>query len=156
MATTNIYYTNFFQEPAIDSAAALLDHVTRDHMKKHNAVCVIENISEEYIKYLTADNFIDPNFFSEHKRCISRKKFWARSNDWDGNSYLPTTGHIDGMFEYHELECRNPSDLNSGPNFIKRECFKEDRYGIQSHTRISYCLINDSTCMYKAYSVKRC
>ena len=100
---------------------------------------------------------LDPCFFANHSQHADKERFWKQSTHWSWNSQSDIGiaassqfAHIDGMFEYHDLE-RGTSELTSNPNIFPRDCFKQDSYPIQSNTRISYCRVNSYLCKYKCH-----
>lgn len=171
---TKVAYTNSHENYPINSPKDLIERSAA--LKDRDlSVCIIENISAEYVEALGTEWEIDPMFFVEHATNPDKDKLWE-SKVWDwtpleylsskdrDESYAPkvltadgitaflenSSGHLDGVFEYHnEIPGLKPSaleKLNSFPNFINRYCFKDKNYPIQSNTRISYCRPNMWMC----------
>ncbi|KAH7354869.1 hypothetical protein BKA65DRAFT_581473 [Rhexocercosporidium sp. MPI-PUGE-AT-0058] len=138
--------------------------ILRDYKKL--SFCVIENISAEYVEVLGTEWGIDPMFFIEHAGNRRRDELWkqkifswpdhsstrGRENSDSLRSESPAreqfflesrSGHLDGVFEYHNVISDLPAsafeNLTSSPNFVNRHCFKDEKWALQSNTRLSYC-----------------
>jgi hypothetical protein len=127
------------QTPAQIIAAAAAEKATDS-----NPVCIIENISPEYIDALGTAWGLDPEFFINHASNPARKRLWAphgmRDDDVHSSAWK-AHGHIEGNFEYHGIHIDRDKDLNSSPNCFKRHCFRKVWDGVDtvnSNTRISY------------------
>ena len=152
MARTNIYYTTVGQEQPTNSPQALIKQIKNDIANQRYAICVIENISSLYTEPLIANQIFSSQFVQDHEAHEARTKFWTVHHPWRWSSDLSIdqfassrAAHIDGMFEYHGLNC-NTSYLQSSPNYVKRDCFEERPWPIQSNTRISYYRSAPSLC----------
>lgn len=172
---TKVAYTNTLENYRITSPEDLIAQ-SADLKESHElSICIIENISPEYVEALGTKWGIDPMFFIEHATNPDKDKLWW-SKEWDWSppdhsssegrdeSHAPkdllasrapsflkdSSGHLDGVFEYHnEIPGLEPSaieKLNSSPNFIYRHCFKDKKWPMQSNTRISYCRPNIWMC----------
>ncbi|KAF2108104.1 hypothetical protein BDV96DRAFT_283662 [Lophiotrema nucula] len=154
MRATRFHYVNSRGTQSIVSSAALVQQAQADQADALHAVCVVENISPEYIKDLVAGLRLYPTFFLEHAIHTPKDQFWELHHSWDpattlSDSSVPfNSAHIDGMFEYHELEYSHKSDLTSAPNFVQRDCFIQEPFPIQSNTRISYYRVSPWLCKY--------
>jgi hypothetical protein len=165
---TQVKYTDTRENYLITGPEDLIAQSAGLKERHEPSICIIENISTEYVEALGTEWGIDPMFFIKHATNPDKDKLW-RSKRWDwhppdhsssegGNeSYAPndflasgapsflkdSSGHLDGVFEYHnEIPGLEPSTfekLNSSPNFIYRHCFKDKKWPMQSNTRISYC-----------------
>ena len=125
-------------------------------------ICIIENISPQYIEGIGSAWDIDPGFFVEYARNPLKENLWLPKDPeellgWDPHDKsrrVPKNKlrwHIDGNFEYHGLNVQNNASLNSSPNYFKRYCFRSTWGGLEtitSNTRISYCRVYKKLCKY--------
>lgn len=123
-------------------------------------ICIIENISPQYIEGVGSAWDISPGFFVEHARNPLVENLWlpkdpeALLGTWDPQDARRfqdnrRAWHIDGNFEYHGLNVQDYTNLNSAPNYFKRYCFQSTWGGVEtitSNTRISYCRVNKMFC----------
>lgn len=111
-------------------------------------VCIVENISSEYIGSLGFAWDIDPGFFVQHAENPRREDLWVpKEFELDGSR--ANFSCIDGNFEYHGLEVNNDKELNFRPNRFERYCYKTTWEGVEtiaSNTRISYCRVMELFC----------
>jgi hypothetical protein len=172
---TQVAYTDTLENYSITSPEDLIAQSAGLKESRETSICIIENISTEYVEALGTEWEIDPMFFIEHATNPDKDKlWWSKKWDWPlpdhssseggDESYAPmdllpsktpcflkdSSGHLDGVFEYHnEIPGLEPSafeKLNSSPNFIYRHCFKDKKWPMQSNTRISYCRPTMSMC----------
>lgn len=138
------------QTPTISTPAQIITAVSANRSHFHNSICIVENISPEYIAVLGSAWNIDPRFFVEY--AVNPR----REDLWDSRRFEPLTNqqkfsHIDGNFEYHGLNVTSDQELNSLPNYFERHCFRSTWEGaetITSNTRISYYRVEKSLCKY--------
>lgn len=166
---TRVHYTDMLIDFPIVSPSDLISQSKELANNRSLSVCIIENISPQYVEALGSAWEIDPMFFVEYATNPDQKKLWW-SKKWEWNSsarpspgqderraetmapsFLQGTfGHLDGVFEYHNMSADlHPSEydkLNSSPNRVRRHCFKTGRWPVQSNTRISYCRPNAYMC----------
>lgn len=148
------------RSPAIqfDEASELLASYNLDAGSEPQ-VCVIENISSEYIQALGSAWNIDIEFFVEHATNPKKDHLWqlVSTMSWDlpiSAGYetsiqpVPTYWHLDGIYEYNKYTNIRWSDgkLDSFPNNVPRHCFSDAESGVQSNTRISYYRVSSSLC----------
>ena len=149
MAATNILYVareyGTWESTKLDSVATL---VTKLHANASIAFCVIENISGTDRTLLLQNSIGTEAFFDRHECNVSGNLFWHNIGSPDLD-LIRDGVHIDGIFEYHGLDTHDSTALTSAPNYIARDCYKEERYGVQSNTRISYCEFGGN-CTYAA------
>ncbi|EPE34320.1 Magnesium transport protein CorA, transmembrane region [Glarea lozoyensis ATCC 20868] len=166
---TKVAYTDTYEEYPIASPKQLIAQAAILTDEETLSICIIENISKEYVEVLGTEWGIDPMFFVEYASNPAKNALWW-SNKWDwkppevpGEPDSPNSqelswsaknpsffrlpsGYLDGVFEYHNetpnLSPSTLSKLNSSPNLIYRHCFKDKDWPIQSNTRISYCRPN--------------
>lgn len=173
-----VFCTKWEEDYPINSPDDLILQSKRLHEQRATSMCVIENISAEYIEAIGPAWNIDPEFFAAHATNPDRDKlWWGEDWDWGASNETPlidsqgkpmrlqrtvpflekAVGHLDGIFEYHN-EIPNPDQsvyesLNSSPNAITRHCFKDTKWPIQSNTRISYCRPNTFMCKWMIETV---
>jgi hypothetical protein len=124
-------------------------------------ICIIENISPQYIEGVGSAWDISPAFFVEHARNPLGENLWLPKDPeelmgtWDPYAESRCFNenrrvwHIDGNFEYHGLNVQDNTNLNSAPNYFTRYCFQSTWGGVEtitSNTRISYCRVNKRFC----------
>ena len=174
--STKVFFTDWNRDYPVNSPSELLAHSAGLEESRDLRVCIIENISAEYIETLGSAWNIDAEFFAVHAKNPDRNRLWERK-EWqleprlhivpgvreqfhsqprspvlrDGHSFLhDSCDYLDGIFEYHNefpnLEPSAYQNLGSSPNIISRHCFKDSRWPIQSSTRISYCRPDKITC----------
>lgn len=171
---TKVSYTNTLESYPITSPEDLIAR-SEALESEELSICIIENISAEYVEALGTRWGIDPMFFVKHATNPDKEKlWWSRNWSWspldDLTSQVPNephapgslvpsrktlwlegdSGRLDGIFEYHNeipgLANSAFQELTSSPNFINRHCFKDKDWPLQSNTRISYCRPNLSMC----------
>jgi hypothetical protein len=153
---TKVFYTDMTSEFQISNPSDLITHSAAISEAEKYSICVIENISSEYVEALGSAWDIDPAFFVAHATNPNKEELWNTQRyvwEWsppsDPEADCSTHyGHLDGIYEYHDLELAPGEAMNSSPNFIRRHCFKDSLYPIQSNTRISYYRVNHSLCQY--------
>jgi hypothetical protein len=182
---TKAFYTNWVESYPVNSPDDLIAQSARLKESGSASVCIIENISAEYIEALGRAWQIDPKFFAGHATNPAQDRLWWREQwHWDlaenspgeaqAGSQAPLEssmmdaasiqngkfGHMDGIFEYqNEFPDLEPSifeKLNSVPNLIHRHCFKDGKWPIQSNTRISYCRPNNYMCKQNLQNKRNC
>lgn len=170
---TKVFYTNTVTEFSISSPEDLIAQAAASEERGERRICVIENVSADYVKVLGEDWDVDPRFFADHATNPKKEELWW-SKDWkwsqlhseehDEDMVVSNTqgaahpmnflqnhpGHLDGVFEYHntvsELNQSEIWQLLDSSNHIHRHCFKDAKWPLQSNTRISYCRPKFGTC----------
>lgn len=163
---TQVAYTNTEEDYPITSPEDLIAKAADLEESQELSICIIENISMEYVEAIGAEWGIDPTFFIEHATNPDKDNLWWSTRcDWslpdhstsdssDGSRepyFLKgSSGHLDGVFEYHnEIMGLKPAaleKLSPSPNLIHRYIFKDKHWPMQSNTRISYCRPNMWMC----------
>jgi hypothetical protein len=110
------------------------------------SICIVENISSDLINSLGAAWDLDATFFVEHTTNPEKAELWSKKNAPAIYQELKCYSHLDGIFEYHDIETSPQATLNSFPNIIPRHCFKDSAWPIQSNSRISYYRVNPWLC----------
>jgi hypothetical protein len=64
--TTKVFYTNLHSKPHINTTSDLIACARADRESGTRAICVIENISPEFIEALGSAWNLDPDFFAGH------------------------------------------------------------------------------------------
>lgn len=147
--TTKVFYTNLRSEPHINTPSNLIACALADYESDTSSVCMIENISPEYVKALGSAWNLDPEFFAGHATNPRQEDLWTR---WKAPSNPDAVyssrqyEHLDGVFEYPDIGLPPDESLNSLPNHFHRHCFRKPPYGVQSNTRISYYRIHRLFC----------
>lgn len=129
--STKIFYTDMSTDYPISDPAALVARSAELKEQRATSICIIENISGEYVEALGSKWKIDPTFFVAHATNPDRSQLWG-SKGWNWSSpTVPSTkpghmrqlsteieryvetgdrrptflenafGHLDGIFEYH-------------------------------------------------------
>lgn len=136
------------QTLTISTSAQTLSAVSENLSHLRDSVCIVENISPEYIEVLGAAWDIDPRFFVQHASNPRREHLWTPRN-FESDIGEELFSCIDGNFEYHGLNVSDNKELNSLPNHFKRHCFRSTWEGVEniiSNTRISYYRVEKSFC----------
>jgi CorA-like Mg2+ transporter protein len=147
--TTKVFYSNLDSQPHINTPSDLIASARADWESGTRAVCVIENISPEYIEALGSAWNLDPEFFAGHATNPRREDLWKRWQPPPGDPAAENSRryeHLDGVFEYPDIRVTPHESLDSSPNYFHRHCFREPTYGVQSNTRISYYHVNRVLC----------
>jgi hypothetical protein len=76
--TTKVFYTNFQSKPHINTPSDLIACALADCESGTRAICVIENISPEYIEALGSAWNLDPEFFAGHATNPRQEDLWTR------------------------------------------------------------------------------
>lgn len=164
---TRVAYTDTRKDYRITSPQDLVAQSAGLTESQELSICIIENISTEYVEAIGTAWGIDPMFFVAHATNPERDRLWSRKwdssapdytsyedrNEPDEDSSISApsildgiSGHLSGVFEYHNvipnLKSSDFEKLDSSPNFIYRHCFKDEKWPLQSNTRISYCRPN--------------
>lgn len=110
-------------------------------INQYYAVCVVENISVEWMIAFGCAWNIDPAFFLDYVTNPAKENLWTEP----APRFSPSGRdfehhwHADGIFEYEGWEKRPGERLDSIVNDIRRHCFEDPPYPMQSNTRISCC-----------------
>ena len=168
--TPKVFYTDSSRQYLIDSPAGLIAQAAQLAERSATSICIIENISPEWVASLGAAWNIDPDVFETHAGNGYQEDLWLPHLDLDWNprstserarpSFLGRPiEYVEGIFEYHTalstlptLEVdRSAVDPIIGepvvggminvvpPNHVRRLCFKDGKWPLQSNTRITYC-----------------
>jgi len=156
---TKVLFTDWRTDYSINSPSELIAQSSIGVDSKFR-VCIIENISAEYIEALGSAWNIDAQFFATHATNPDRSKLWLRK-EWDWNPpYTPLVNeeeaieptqsticdispflqgdcdYLDGIFEYNNespnLDPSTLQKLSTSPNIISRHCFKDSRWPKES------------------------
>ena len=136
------------QTTSIDGPAQVLKAVTQNLSQSRETICIVENVSPEYINVLGSAWDIDPAFFVTHAVNPRREHLW-NSKDFEPNTKEGRFSCIDGNFEYHGLSISSDGELNSQPNHLNRHCYRSTWEGVEtitSNTRISYYRVKKWFC----------
>jgi hypothetical protein len=150
---TRVFYTNLHSERHINTpsdliACALADALA-DRESDTRAICVIENISREFIDALRSAWDLDPNFCAGHAANPEQEDLWTRWKpplDRAAAKNSRRYEHLDGVFVYPDIGIPTHESLDSSPNYFPRHCFRKPPYGVQSNTRISYYHVSRVLC----------
>ena len=153
---TKVFYTDMTSEIAVNGPESVIERAKIGEDAQKWSVCVIENISPEYIEALGSAWDLDIEFFIAHASNPKKEHLWDnRRYTWDWNpSSEPETkrsdyGHLDGIYEYFDIDDVNiEKTIHSSVNFIQRHCYKDSKYPAQSTTRISYYRVNRWLCEF--------
>ena len=132
----------------LKSPAQILSAVTENLARSRRSVCIVENISPEFIEVLGSAWDIDPAFFVQHAANPRRGDLWL-SRWFEPGTNEAKFGFVDGNFEYHGISLSDDEELNSLPNHFERHCFRSTWEGVEtinSNTRISYYRVEESFC----------
>jgi hypothetical protein len=110
------------------------------------SICIVENISSDLIDSLGTAWDLDATFFIEHATNPEMAELWKKKDAPATYQEAKRYSHLDGIFEYHDLETSPQETLSSYPNVFPRRCFKHSTWPIQSNSRISYCRVNPWLC----------
>ena len=136
------------QTQSFNTPPEILNAVAESLSCSRRIICIVENISLEYIGSLGSTWNINPRFFVQHAENPRREDLWIpKGFEPDGNQ--ANFNCIDGNFEYHGLEVNNEKELNFRPNRFERYCYKTTWEGvgkIASNTRISYYRVTELFC----------
>ncbi|KAL2070688.1 hypothetical protein VTL71DRAFT_13714 [Oculimacula yallundae] len=155
---TKVAFSDEEKAYQIANSHDLVARAARSRQDEKFSICVIENISPEYLEVIGIEWKIDLEFLLEHARNPDKADLW-RQKVWNsGPEYLSIRyrrdlaeedfletreGHLDGVIEFSNVMPRltlpTLENLISAPNFIHRPCLKDEKQGFQSNTRMSYC-----------------
>lgn len=141
---------NSAQTQAISTPAQILSAVAENLACLRGSICIVENISPEYIAVLGFAWHIDPEFFVQHAANPRREHLWAPEN-FEPDTKKKKFRCVNGNFEYHGLNMSDDEELNSWPNNFERHCFRSIWQGVEtitSNTRISYYRVDTKLCRY--------
>ena len=120
------------------------------------AVCIVEDISWEWIGAMGITWGIEPQFFAEHGVNPQGDDPWRVLFPEDRRLGAPQVSskykYMDGVFEHHYLANRQTAldILNNSfcRSAYRRQCWnsKDSSYPPSSNTRISYCRVNANLC----------
>jgi hypothetical protein len=113
---------------------------------RNRSICIVENISSDLIDSLGRAMDLDATFFVEHATNPEKAELWSKKVAPAIYQEDKRYSHLDGIFEYHDIETSPQETLNSCPNIFPRHCFKDSRWPIQSNSRISYYRVNPWLC----------
>lgn len=136
------------QTLSISTPAQILTTFSENQLHLQDTICIIENISPEYIEVLGSAWNIDPRFFVEHAMNPKREDLWVPKR-LEPENREQTFDCLDGNFEYHGLNVISDEELNSLPNYFERHCFRSTWEGVEkinSNTRMSYYRVKGSLC----------
>jgi hypothetical protein len=121
------------------------------------AVCIVEDISWEWIGAMGITWGIEPQFFAEHGVNPQGDNPWRAFFPEDRRLGAPQGSskykYMDGVFEHHylanhqtALDILNNSFCRSA---YRRRCWNsnDSSYPPSSNTRVSYCRVNANLCM---------
>lgn len=111
-----------------------------------HSICIVENISSGLIDSLGAAWDLDATFFVEHATNPNKEELWSKIDAPAVYQEAKRYSHLDGIFEYHDIEISPQETLNSFRNMFPRHCFKDSAWPIQSNSRISYYRVNPWLC----------
>lgn len=149
--TTKVFYTNIRSEPQINTPSDLIACALADFESDTEAVCVIENISPEFIEALGSAWNLDPIFFAGHATNPRQEDLWTRWTSFRDQAAENNTRlyeHLDGVFEYPNIGITPHESLDYSPNYFYRHCFRKLPSGFQSNTRISYYRVSRILCKF--------
>lgn len=159
-----VLFTDGTTEHLISSSAALIDRSEIQMKNDELAICIIEDITTEYVQAIGQAWNMEPEFFIAHATNPKIERIWAgKPWDWSENTSQEWSqgkrdehflgdcfDHLDGVFEYHntkeDLDCLDLKPFNISSNLISRHCIKVGKWPIQSNTRISYCRPHPMLC----------
>lgn len=138
------------QTVPINTPAQVPIAVTENLSHLRASVCIVENISPEYIEVLGSAWDIDPRFFFQHAENPTREHLWV-ARRFEPDTSKEKFSCINGNFEYHGLNVSDDTELNFLPNNFERHCFRSTWEGVEtiiSNTKISYYRVQDLFCKY--------
>jgi hypothetical protein len=129
-----------------------------DGAVSQQAVCIVEDISWDWIGRMGVAWGIEPEFFAEYGVSPKGKNPWETlfpKNHRMGATQGPSKYyHVDGVFEHHHL-AGDPEAFDMLENDLqrsvhRRRCWVSDSssYPPSSSTRFSYCRVNASLCKF--------
>jgi len=135
--------------------AKVFDLARNDGADSRQAICIVEDVSWEWIGRMGATWGIESHFFAGY--CVNPKD----DNPWrtlfpDDRRLGATQGpskyyHVDGVFEHHHLagDSTGLLRLKQGlrRSLYPRRCWADPSYPPSSNTRFSYCRVNANLCM---------
>jgi hypothetical protein len=137
--------------------AKVLALAHRDLLASRQAVCVVEDISWEWIRAMGDAWNIEPHFFAHYG--VNPQGDNPRETLLPGNHGLGTMkdeskySHFDGIFEHQDLvgdpEAFASLEYGLRRSVYRRKCWASDEssYPPSSSTRISYCRVHANLCM---------
>ena len=126
-----------------------------DGTEPGKAVCIVEDISWEWINAMGTAWGIEPHFFAEYGINPKDDNAWKHLFPDDrrlGAAQGPSKCyHVDGVFEHHHL-AGDPTALDRlrkglRRSLYRRRCWADPSYSPSSNTRFSYCRVNANLCM---------
>lgn len=126
----------------------IIKHSTAAVEAQIRSICIVENISSDLINLLGTEWDLDATFFLEYATNPEKAKLWSKKDAPAIYQEAKQYSHLDGIFEYNDIETSPQETLNSLPNIFPRHCFKEkdSAWPIQSNSRISYYRVNPWLC----------
>lgn len=119
------------------------------------AVCIVEDISWDWIGEMGVAWGIEPHFFAEYGVNPKDDNAWKRLFPDDrrlGAAQGPSKYyHVDGVFEHHHLT-GDPTALDRlrkglRRSLYRRQCWADPSHPPSSNTRFSYCRVSANLCM---------
>lgn len=127
-----------------------------DDASSRHAVCIVEDISWDWIGAMGVTWKIEPHFFAQYGVNPQGDNPWAalfpkdsrRGATQDPSKYY----HVDGVFEHQHL-AGHPKALAMLKNGLQRSLYRrrcwvptDSSYSPSSSTRFSYCRVNANLC----------
>jgi hypothetical protein len=128
-----------------------------DRSSERPAVCVVEDISWEWIRAMGDAWDIEPHFFAHYgvnpRGDNPHKTLFPESHGLGTMKEASKYYHVDGIFEHQHL-AGDPKALASLEDGLRRSVYRrkcwvsdESSYPPSSNTRISYCRVHAYLCM---------
>lgn len=135
----------------VTNPGELLKGASDFRTRLRHAVCVIENMSSEYVEMLSAALNPDSAFLIDYTSNPIKESLWLQDSlsNPRSNASHPSYKfeHLAGVYEYHNFQIDDNLLLSSYPNHVNRHCFNDENrsysrnqtFGmLQSNTRLSY------------------
>lgn len=145
---TRISYTNMTKHIFPKSTYDLIREAHNDSTAGRLAVCVVENISPSLIKALGAAWDLEPEFFAMHATNPPTKELWRQFSEWSPNDKdaLTSFDHLDGIYEFHDMDLSVELMQRSSNNYFQRHIFKDGHWPVNVTTKISYMRVSATLC----------
>ena len=135
----------------------VLDQAQRDSAVSQQAVCIVEDISWDWIGAMGVAWGVEPQFFAKHGVNPQGYNVWEtlfpKSHELGAIQYPSQCFHVDGVFEHHHVtpdrKAFKALEDALRHSTHRRRCWisPDPSYSPSSSTRFSYCRVNANLCM---------
>lgn len=153
-STIRVYHSSA-PDVSRPSPSAVLEQAKNDAENTRPAVCMIENVSREWIGILGSEWNIDPAFFTMHAENPSGSDLW--------NSVVKQRRHNDGLNDASAHEAKTMYCIDGVLNNVRsdgipvhRRSAEHPSYALQTNVRITYRRVARHLCEYSCTPVDLC